>query len=273
MTGTSRTEGERWVRDELAELREASFSPRAVGRFLVRSQRRADATRAARPDLARQEAAWLGTGALGYLALAVRPRSAPRPGPAGAAAWWVACGLMLDWHLGMVETPDGRLRRLGAADALTLARAWLVPVVAARPRASLVAGGWATDVADGAVARRGATTRAGRDLEGLVDLAFATAVLRGLVREDRLPRRVARAEAARLAAGTAALLGAALGGVRRPEDLARAGRAPAALRVAGMLLAARGRERAGAATLAGGTALSVALATRRVTARVAATRA
>jgi hypothetical protein len=37
---------------------------------------------------------------------------------------------MLDWHLGMFETDDGRPRRLGPADALTLSRVSLVPTVA-----------------------------------------------------------------------------------------------------------------------------------------------
>jgi hypothetical protein len=39
---------------------------------------------------------------------------------------------MLDWHLGMAEGGDGRPRaRLSPADAVTLARFWLVPAVPA----------------------------------------------------------------------------------------------------------------------------------------------
>ena len=61
---------------------------------------------------------------------------------------------MLDWHLGMVETEDGRPRPLGPADALTSTRAWLVPVAADRPSPLVCAAAAATDVLDGRLARR-----------------------------------------------------------------------------------------------------------------------
>ena len=83
---------------------------------------------------------------------------------------------MLDWHLGMVETEDGRARALGAADALTLGRVWLAPVALASPTPLVCAAGFATDALDGPLARAAEPTRAGRDLEGLADACFATAL-------------------------------------------------------------------------------------------------
>jgi len=42
---------------------------------------------------------------------------------------------MLDWHLGMAEGGDGVARsRLAVADAVTLARFWLVPALPAAAR-------------------------------------------------------------------------------------------------------------------------------------------
>ncbi len=99
------TVGERWTRDQLAALRDSRFSPPAVAAFLIASQRRANQTRAARPELTRQAWSWIGAGTVAWLFLAVTPgpgRGRVSPG----LAWWLLCGLMLDWHLGMVETVD-----------------------------------------------------------------------------------------------------------------------------------------------------------------------
>jgi len=103
-------------------------------------------------------------------------------------SWWIATAVMLDWHIGMLESEDGRHHNLGPADALTLTRAWLVPVVADTPAPVLVLLGAATDLLDGPIARATVPTRAGRDLEGLVDACFAAGALRGLVRRGLLPR-------------------------------------------------------------------------------------
>jgi len=43
---------------------------------------------------------------------------------------------MLDWHLGMAEGGDGPRELLSPADAITLARFWLVGRRAARDRAA-----------------------------------------------------------------------------------------------------------------------------------------
>jgi len=246
------TEGERWTREELRRLLDARFAPRAIARFLVASQRRANEIRRARPDLARQEARWIAGGALAWLAPPVRDHA--RAG----LAWWSLTALMLDWHLGMLETPEGEPRPLGPADALTLARAWAVPLAARRPTPALIAAAAATDVLDGHAARATAPTRAGRDLEGLVDACFAGAALRGLVRDGRLHRRAVGLEAARLAAGAAYGLGVYFGRAERPSDrVLRAGRAATCARVGGLTAGAAGRPRLGDALLAASTAWSV----------------
>jgi phosphatidylglycerophosphate synthase len=250
------TDGERWTREQLAALLARRFSPPAVAGFLVASQRRTNAVRRERPALGRQARAWTAAGALAWLAPPVR-----RHARAGLA-WWALTALMLDWHLGMVETDDGEPRPLGTADALTLARCWLVPLAAAGPSPALVALAAATDVLDGRAARATSPTRAGRDLEGLVDACFAGAALRGLVRAGRLDRAVVGAEAVRLGAGVAYGLLVYFGRAERPsERVLRAGRAATGARVGGLALGAAGHRRAGGALLAAGSLWSlVALA-------------
>lgn len=212
------TEGERWAREAMRELGGAGATPAALARFLIASQRRANATRAARPELARQARRWLILGAAAYLPW--RPRCALR--------WWAIVSLMLDWHLGMVESETGEPRRLGPADACTLLRAWIVPVVAAGPHPRLCALGLATDVLDGQLARATVPTRAGRDLDGVVDAVFVAAALRG----STVPTGAARLEQARMALGFAGTTAAYLRGSPR-----RRARRPAAalLRAAGLL--------------------------------------
>lgn len=253
--GCPLTEGERWVRAELQELLDARLAPRAVARFLVRSQRRSTAVRRARPGLARQEAVWLAVGVAGCAAC---PRASLR--------WWSAVGLMLDWHLGMVESAEGAPQPLGPADALTLTRAWLVPVALRDPTAAVVAGGWATDVLDGAVARAHlgppgcGPTRAGRDLEGLVDACFGGAVLLGLARRGALGRAPVALEVGRVGAGFGYALVVWFGRATAPDrDVLRAARATTAARAAGMLAAATGRRRTGDALVTAGSLASLAL--------------
>jgi hypothetical protein len=250
------TEGERWVRGALSDLRAAGYAPGAVAHFLAASQRRANATRRARPELARQSRRWLAAGAVAYAPLRVRRRS--------ALAWWTGAALMVDWHLGMVETEDGLPRRLGPADAATLLRAWLVPVVTAQPSPAVLLAGYASDVADGVLARRSLPTRAGRDLEGAVDAAFTVAALRGLTRRRALGRAAAAAEAARVLSGTAHTLASYFGAARPPDArLAHAARASTPLRAAGLLAASAGRRRTGDVRLLAG-ALAGAAGTANV---------
>jgi len=255
------TEGERWARDQLSELLRARFSPAGVVRFLAASGRRAGEVRGARPELGRQSVAWSAAGGAAWSALAacgVEPfRSRVRSG----LAWWGLTAVMLDWHLGMLETPDGRPRHLGTADALTLARVWLAPAVLEDPKPALCAAGFATDVLDGMAARRLAEpTRAGRDLEGLADACFAAALLVGLRRREALGRTAAAAELARLGAGFAYALAVYFGSAEAPDPaLTRAARLTTPVRAAGMVIAAAGRRRAGTALVACGCVASLAL--------------
>ena len=159
------TPGERWTGEQLDALRTGRFTPRAWARFLSASFARAADTRRARPELARQTRSWSTIGLLSGLAASTagsRARLAS-PRPARFAIWWLATAAMLEWHLGMLEGPDGEQReRLGAADALTLQRLWSVPLLAAhgeRARGSaaaftaLIASAAVTDALDGALAR------------------------------------------------------------------------------------------------------------------------
>ena len=247
------TDGEVWVRAELRELRDAGYAPTATARFLWRCQQRAGRVRRERPELARRELGWLAAGAGAYVG----------HGRADALRWWLLVGLMLDWHLGMLETEDGTPRNLGAADALTLSRAWLVPLALDAPSPALVAAGFATDVLDGVAARASAPTRAGRDLEALVDAAFAAAVLVGARRARQLGRAAAAAELARTGAGVAYAVVSYFGRAQPPDRAAlRAARGTTVVRAAGMLAATLDRRRAADALLVGGSALSIALLVR-----------
>jgi hypothetical protein len=254
------TEGERWAREQLGVLRDRRFSPPAVAAFLGESQRRAAAVRAARPGLARQARAWSAAGALAWLGFA-----AARGGPFDrrvrlGLGWWTACTLMLDWHLGMVESVDGRPRRLSGADALTLTRAWLVPLAWDRPTAAVCAVAGLTDALDGAFARRAEPTRVGRDFDGVVDACFGVAALRGALRHDLVGRRLVRAELARIGLGVGYGFGSYFRGLAPPDPVVTAAaRALAPLRLAGLLALATARRRVGSALLGAGMAGSLAL--------------
>lgn len=253
------TEGERWAREQLDAFRAARFQPRSLGAFLAASQRRAGEVRRARPELARQSRAWIGAGAAGWIGLAAAGREPFRGHVAWGLGWWAAVAVMLDWHLGMVETSDGRPRPLGAADAMTLARAWLVPLAADDPAPLICALAAASDVLDGRLARRAEPTRIGRDLEGLVDFSFAVAALRGARRHDLVSRGVVGAELARLGAGFAYALGVYFGRAEAPAPgLLRAARLTSPVRAAGLMAAGLRRRRLADALLAGGALGSLA---------------
>jgi len=214
------TEGERWAREELAALLAARFTPVAIARFLVRSQRRASDVRAARPALARQSRVWIAAGCAGWIVPALLGVEPFRRRLRFGVAWWASSAVMFDWHLGMVEEEDGRPVLLGAPDACTLLRVWLVPVAADAAHPGAVGVAAATDVLDGRLARASRTTRAGRDLEGLADTCFASATLVGARRSRGLSRGAVAAELGRLGIGFAYALATYFGraAVRAPTS-------------------------------------------------------
>lgn len=257
------TDGERWARQELAALRSAGYVPAAWRRFLAASLRRARERRDERPELARQARAWIAIGAAAWAGAAAAGAQPFRRRTRSGLGWWALTGLMLDWHLGMVETTGGGPRALGPADACTLLRAWLTPAAADDPSAPICAVAAITDVLDGALARAGEPTRIGRDLEGLVDTAFALAALRGATGRGRLGGPVAAVEAARLSAGTL-YASAAYFRTAEPPDTRLTGSARMAspVRAAGLIAAGLGRRRAAGALVAASSAVSLAATTR-----------
>lgn len=253
------TEGEAWTQAQLEQLLDGRLRPRAVVRFLAASQQRAGDLRRARPDVARRADAWAAAGGVAWVALALAGVDPFRRRLRCGLASWAATVTMLDWHLGMLETPDGRRRNLGPADAATLLRAWLVPAVADRPSTVLCAVGFATDALDGRLARASEPTRLGRDLEGLVDAAFTAAALRGAWRRGLLGGAVVAGEGLRLLGGFGYALGVYFGRAEAPDSrLLRAGRVVAPGRAAGIVLAVAGHRRAGEALVVTGTAAALA---------------
>jgi cardiolipin synthase (CMP-forming) len=165
------TEAERWARELLAELRDARFTPRAWRRFFRRSFARATERRRERGREHRQA---LALGALGLAAWAAIGLTGEPALAAVGFLWWIAIVVMLDWHLGMLERPDGRpLGTIGAPNVLSLVRLGAVPALPALgPEALagvLVALG-ATNVLDGLLARRSdRVSRLGAWLDGVAD--------------------------------------------------------------------------------------------------------
>lgn len=262
------TEGEAWSREQLELLLAARFSPAGVVRFLVASQRRAAQVRARRPELGRQSRVWLVAGGCAWALPALAGVEPFRRQARAGMGWWSVTALMLDWHLGMVETEDGRPRRLGPADALTLARVWLAPVALSAPTALVCAAGFATDLLDGPLARRTEPTRAGRDLEGLADMCFASALLAGLRRRDAIGSAASAAELIRLGTGLGASVAWYFGRAEAPERaLVRAARVTTPVRAAGLLAACRGHRRVGTALVGAGCAASVGLVGRALMSR------
>ena len=169
------TEGELWVRAELERLR---FTPAGFARFLVGvvAAERGDPARAAGARAAGVE---LDGGRRGRVR-----RSARRP--RGSA---VVGGERGDARLAPRDGRDrGRASRATSGPPTRSRSAapgscrwrWDAPA----PLVCLAAA--ATDTLDGPAARRAGPTRAGRDLEGLVDACFAVAALRGARRRGWL---------------------------------------------------------------------------------------
>ena len=262
------TAGERWVRAQLALLLEARFAPRAVARFLVASQRRTNAERRARPQTARRMRALVAAGAVTWSALAIAGREPFRRRANAFVAWWTLTWLMLDWHIGMVETEDGRERNLGPADACTLVRVWLVPAVADTPAPWMCALAFVSDGLDGRLARATEPTRIGRDLEGLADWAFAAAALRGALARGWLGRGAGIGELARLGTGLGYALHVWFGSASAPDPrVLHAASVTTPVRAAGLVAAGRGHRRAADTLVIGGAAWSALAIARALASR------
>ena len=205
----------------------------------------------------------MAIGAAGWIGLAAAGAQPFRRRLRGGLAWWALSTLMLDWHLGMIESDDGEPVLLGPADALTLLRVWLVPVAGDTPSAGVVALAGVTDVLDGRVARATRTTRLGRDLEGLADTCFAAAALTGSVRRGNISRVAVGAELGRLGLGFAYALFVYFGRAQAPDArLTRAARLTTPVRVSGIVAGGLGMRRLADVLIMGGCALSVAVALR-----------
>ena len=184
------TEGELWTQEVLAELKASGFRPQAWVRFIAQSLSFARERRRDRPLEHRATVVLGGLGLAAWVAVAATGR--PWLAAAGAL-WWVLATLMLDWHLGMLETQDGRrVDGLGPANMLTFLRAGTPPAVFALFATSagigLLAAAGLSDVLDGWLARRrGETTRLGRWLDGSVDGLVIGAAALGSLQTGRAP--------------------------------------------------------------------------------------
>ena len=173
-------EAERWARELLGELRAARFTPRAWLRFLRHSFERADKRRLERRREHRQA---IGLGAVGLAAWCAVALAGEVGLAAVGAAWWGLAILMVDWHLGMLERPDGRpIRSIGASNTLSLIRLGAVPALpflGPEALAGVLLGLGATNALDGWLARRrGEVTRLGFWLDGVADtLVLGTAAV------------------------------------------------------------------------------------------------
>jgi hypothetical protein len=100
----------------------------------------------------------------------------------------------------------------------------------------------ATDLVDGALARRSGPTRLGRDFDSTADTLFLNAALRGASERHGLDPRLLELERARLALGTVVTLASYFGDSEPAPQQQNRGLA-AVLAAAGALAAASGRTR------------------------------
>jgi phosphatidylglycerophosphate synthase len=154
--------------------------------------------------------------------------------------------LMVDWHLGMLERPDGRrLAGLGVANTLTLLRAGAIPLLPALAPTAFglaVLGDGLSDVADGCLARaRGEASRLGAWLDGAVDGVLLSVA--AVVAADRalLPIWVAALIVGRYLALWVVIAGVYFATARAPRREGYAsGRTLGVVLVVGLTLAALG---------------------------------
>lgn len=261
------TDGERWTRQVLVDLRTRAYRPDAWRAFVAESFERARLDRLAHPHEHRQIVL---VGAIGGCAwLAAAPWS---PLVAAIAiVWWLVVVTMLDWHVGMLQRPDGRpLGGIGAPNLISLARLGAAPVlVGLKPVgigvAVLICA--ASDVVDGVLARRhDLVTRLGRWLDGAADgVILVTAVL-ALTAHGVIAAWVTAIVVARHAAQwTGVAVGYFARGVAPSLDHVVPARATGAVVVAGIVAApfARGLGATLIVVGAAGGVIAVALTARR----------
>jgi len=198
-----------FVLDLLAELRARHFRPRGWLRFFGRSWQRSQATASAHPRLV---ASWArvggGLACAEAAALALEARLGARAGArralAGTAVCYAAAQLDTYVHLGLHQPRRGEplYPTLGGATALTLARRGIAGMFVGHllggrrlPRGLvlvLLAAASASDVADGALARRKQrVSRLGAYLDGVADFELGAALTLTLAAERLLPRWLA----------------------------------------------------------------------------------
>ena len=235
------TEGERWTRELLLELRAARYTHHGRRSFLARALERAGDERRRNRRAHGQVLVLLGAGLASWAAvgLAGHPVLAVVGG-----FWWLHVALMLDWHLGMLERADGRrLQGLGVANVVTLTRAGLVPALPALSPpalavALLVAG--VTDVLDGWWARRrDEVTRLGFWLDGTIDTLVLGVGIVAAARVGLVPNWIAGLVVVRYAFPWLAVAGLYFVHAQAPpRDGHVSGRIPGAALVVGVALAA-----------------------------------
>lgn len=252
--GAAKTDGERWAEELLAALRRDRFAPAAWIRFFAASVDRARENQAGHPRARRQVLA-LGAGGLAtWFAVAAFGR--PVLG-AGGAAWWLLVLLIADWHLGMLERPDGSpLPGLGAANTLTLVRAGaiaLLPALAPTALGLAIVGAGLSDVADGFLARsRGEASRFGAWVDGAADGLLLSVAAVAAADQARLPTWVAALVVGRYLAPWLAIAGVYFATARAPRRGGYvSGRAPGAVVVVGLAMAGLGIPGATSVTLVG----------------------
>ena len=241
--GMPRSEGGLWAEGLLDELRAGRFKPAAWLRFLWTSFARARSNRRRHRRAHRQvlALALLGLGLPGGVVALGRPLLA-----ALAAGWWVLVLLMADWHLGMLERPDGsRLPGLGVANTVTLLRAGAIPLLPALGPTELglaLVGAGFSDVIDGSLARaRGESSRLGAWADGAVDALLLAVAAVAAAAHDLLPAWVAVLIVSRYVALWLVIGGVYFVTARAPRrDGYVSGRAPGAVLLVGFTLAAFG---------------------------------
>jgi phosphatidylglycerophosphate synthase len=234
------TAGELWTQEVLRELRAARFAPAAWVRFLAASFARARSQRLQRRRAHREALAVGAAGIATWIAVAL----SGRPGlGAAAAVWWTLVLLMLIWHLGMLERPDGRpLQGLGSANVVSLIRAAVVPLLLTVPPwalAALLVGAGATDVVDGWLARRrDEVSRLGRWLDPAVDCIVVGVAAVAAARLQLLPPWAAVLVIVRYLLPWLGVAAAYFARAQAPDrDVYVSGRLPGALVVIGLVLA------------------------------------